>query len=111
MLEPIFNFFLCKHGKTNIEKPSVLYLIDIFVRITVDFRHCYLFYRFLLDGEISEKVTISRKFKERVVQPILKVKWSTTVAVFKSYIFSYYYFEKVLSLNLVVESVFFRLVA
>ena len=88
-----------------------MYLIDIFVRITVDFRHCYLFYRFLLDGEISEKVTISRKFKERVVQPILKVKWSTTVAVFKSYIFSYYYFEKVLSLNLVVESVFFRLVA
>lgn len=28
----------------------------------------------LLDGEISEKVTISRKFKERVVQPILKVR-------------------------------------
>ena len=28
----------------------------------------------LLGGEISEKVTISRKFKERVVQPILKVK-------------------------------------
>lgn len=27
----------------------------------------------LLDGEISEKITISRKFKERVVQPILKV--------------------------------------
>ena len=25
------------------------------------------------DGEISEKITISRKFKERVVQPILKV--------------------------------------
>ena len=24
-------------------------------------------------GEVSEKVTISRKFKERVVQPILKV--------------------------------------
>ena len=27
----------------------------------------------LSDGEISEKITISRKFKERVVQPILKV--------------------------------------
>lgn len=64
-----------------------MFLIDIFVRITFDFRHCYLFYRFLLGGEISEKVTISRKFKERVVQPILKVNWSTTMAVFKSWIF------------------------
>ena len=32
------------------------------------------FHLLLLGGEISEKVTISRKFKERVVQPILKVK-------------------------------------
>ena len=32
------------------------------------------FHLFLLGGEISERVTISRKFKERVVQPILKVK-------------------------------------
>ena len=28
---------------------------------------------FFSGGEVSEKVTISRKFKERVVQPILKV--------------------------------------
>ena len=64
-----------------------MFLIEIFERITVDFRHCYLFYRFLLGGEISEKVTISRKFKERVVQPILKVNWSTTMAVFQSWTF------------------------
>ena len=32
------------------------------------------FHLLLLGGEISEKITISRKFKERVVQPILKVK-------------------------------------
>ena len=28
----------------------------------------------LLGGEISEKVSISRKFKQEIVQPILKVK-------------------------------------
>lgn len=39
------------------------------------FTALFLFFTRLLklDGEISEKVTISRKFKEKVVQPILKV--------------------------------------
>ena len=32
------------------------------------------FHLLLLGGEISEKVTISREFKEEIVQPILKVK-------------------------------------
>lgn len=29
---------------------------------------------FLSESEITEQITISRKFKEKVVQPILKVK-------------------------------------
>ena len=34
---------------------------------------------FFSGGEVSEKVTISRKFKERVVQPILKVNMSLAI--------------------------------
>ena len=35
---------------------------------------CFLLQLFVDDLEISEQITISRKFKEQVVRPILKVR-------------------------------------
>ena len=42
--------------------------------VTTDASGSQHFHLLLLGGDISEEVTISREFKEEVVQPILKVK-------------------------------------
>ena len=43
-------------------------------RVTADASGSKHFHLLLLGCEISEKATISREFKEEIVQPILKVK-------------------------------------
>ena len=47
-------------------KPNLLVAVDV-----SGSKHFHLL---LSGGEISEKVSISRKFKQEIVQPILKVK-------------------------------------